>query len=164
MRAVSVVVVDLPFVPVIAITRPVSHREASSTSPMTGTPALRAAVIASWSGGTPGLSTTRSALANSSGRCGPTSTAIPAARRAVRPVDSLVSFSVTLAPRARSNSAAAIPLRPPPATTTCLPLTLKLMSRSPQLQRRQAEEREDDRENQEPRDDLRLRPSDELEV
>ena len=40
---VSVVVVDLPFVPVIAMTRPFSHRDASSSSPMIGTPAARAA-------------------------------------------------------------------------------------------------------------------------
>ena len=40
---VSVVVVDLPFVPVIAMTRPFNHRDASSSSPMTGTPAARAA-------------------------------------------------------------------------------------------------------------------------
>ena len=37
-RPVSAVVVDLPFVPVIAITRPCSQRDASSISPMTGTP------------------------------------------------------------------------------------------------------------------------------
>ena len=37
-RPVSAVVVDFPFVPVIAMTRPRSQREASSTSPMTGTP------------------------------------------------------------------------------------------------------------------------------
>ena len=36
MRPVSVVVVDLPLVPVIATMRPVSHREASSISPMIG--------------------------------------------------------------------------------------------------------------------------------
>ena len=38
-RPVSVVVVDLPFVPVIATIRPRSQRDASSSSPMTGTPA-----------------------------------------------------------------------------------------------------------------------------
>ena len=42
-RPVSVVVVDLPFVPVIATIRPRSQRDASSSSPMTGTPARRAA-------------------------------------------------------------------------------------------------------------------------
>ena len=45
-RPVSAVVVDLPFVPVMATTRPRSHRDASSTSPMTGTPAARAAATA----------------------------------------------------------------------------------------------------------------------
>src|SRR5215813_12288192 len=38
------------------------------------------------------------------------------------------------------------------------------MSSSPQFQRRETEEREDDRENQEARDDLRLSPADELEM
>src|SRR5215831_20028738 len=38
------------------------------------------------------------------------------------------------------------------------------MSSLPQLQRREAEEREDDRENQKSRDDLGLRPADELEM
>ena len=42
-RPTSVVVVDLPFVPVIATTRPRSQREASSSSPITGTPRERAA-------------------------------------------------------------------------------------------------------------------------
>ena len=41
-NAVKVVVVDLPFVPVIAMMRPAIQREASSTSPMMGTPAARA--------------------------------------------------------------------------------------------------------------------------
>ena len=63
-RPVSAVVVDLPFVPVIAITRPCSQRDASSISPMTGTPRSRAACTAGCSGGTPGLSTTRSAFVN----------------------------------------------------------------------------------------------------
>ena len=42
-RPVSVVVVDFPFVPVIATMRPLSQRDASSISPITGTPACRAA-------------------------------------------------------------------------------------------------------------------------
>ena len=45
-RPVSAVVVDFPFVPVIAITRPFSHRDASSTSPITGMPRARAASTA----------------------------------------------------------------------------------------------------------------------
>ena len=39
---VSVVVVDLPFVPVMATTRPLSQRDAISSSPITGMPARRA--------------------------------------------------------------------------------------------------------------------------
>src|SRR5262245_51512217 len=38
------------------------------------------------------------------------------------------------------------------------------MALSSEFQRGEAEEREDDRENHEPRDDLRLAPADELEV
>jgi hypothetical protein len=60
-RPTSVVVVDLPLVPVMAMTLPASHREASSSSPMTGTPAARAAASGASSGGTPGLVTMRSA-------------------------------------------------------------------------------------------------------
>ncbi len=58
---VSVVVVDLPFVPVIATIRPLNQREASSISPITGTPARRAAATWGCKGETPGLSTMRSA-------------------------------------------------------------------------------------------------------
>ena len=59
---VSAVVVDLPFVPVIAISVAPGSRKryASSISAMTSTPAARAAVI-SGSVGTPGDITTRSA-------------------------------------------------------------------------------------------------------
>ena len=67
-RPVSAVVVDLPLVPVIAITRPCSHRDASSISPTIGMPRARAACTAGCSGGTPGLSTTRSADVNVSRR------------------------------------------------------------------------------------------------
>ena len=50
----SVVVVDLPLVPVIAIDRPSSQREASSSSPMIGTPAPRGSSNSGCHGGTPG--------------------------------------------------------------------------------------------------------------
>ena len=70
--------------------------------------------------------------------------------------------SVTVAPRRTSSSAAATPLRaapddhhPRPATLNDSPIVL-----SPQLQRRQAEQREDDRDDHEPRDDLRFFPAD----
>ena len=49
---------------VIAITRPCSQRHASSISPMTRMPRSRAATTDGRSGGTPGLSTTRSARVN----------------------------------------------------------------------------------------------------
>src|SRR5262249_36901054 len=57
-RPVSAVVVDLPFVPVMAITRPCSQRDASSISAITGMPLARAASITGCSVGTPGLTTT----------------------------------------------------------------------------------------------------------
>jgi hypothetical protein len=43
MRPISVVVVDFPFVPVIAMIGPRTHRDASSSSPITSTPRDRAA-------------------------------------------------------------------------------------------------------------------------
>ena len=67
MRPVSVVVVDFPFVPVIATMRPRTQREASSSSPITGMPARRADSISGCLDGTPGLSTIRSASANVAG-------------------------------------------------------------------------------------------------
>ena len=67
-RPVNTVVVDLPFVPVMAMTRPRSHRYASSISAMTGTPRARAVWMTGCSGGTPGLITIRSALVNVSRR------------------------------------------------------------------------------------------------
>ena len=80
MRPVSVVVVDFPFVPVIATMRPVSQRDASSISPMMGTPASRAAAICGWSSGMPGLTTSKSADVNVSSRCAPNSRATRASR------------------------------------------------------------------------------------
>ena len=84
MRPVNVVVVDFPFVPVIATMRPVSQRDASSISPMTGTPASRAAAICGWSSGTPGLSTSKSADVNVSSRCAPSSSATPCVAQLIR--------------------------------------------------------------------------------
>ena len=61
-RPVSAVVVLLPFVPVMATTGTSSRsRQASSTSPTTGTPARRAAAMPGSVSGTPGETTTRSA-------------------------------------------------------------------------------------------------------
>ena len=65
-RPTSVVVVDFPFVPVIATIGPRSQRDASSSSPITGTPAALARAISGRSIGTPGLSTIKSAVSNDS--------------------------------------------------------------------------------------------------
>src|SRR5215471_19503370 len=86
-----------------------------------------------------------------------------ARRRSASGRSARVSASVTTAPRETSRSAAARPLFPAPTTSTCCPRTSKLIA-SPQLQREQTEEREDDREDQKPRDDLRFLPADEFEV
>ena len=63
-RPMSVVVVDFPFVPVTAITRPLVQRHANSSSPMISTPRRRARSNTGWSIGTPGLVTIRSAPSN----------------------------------------------------------------------------------------------------
>ncbi len=123
-RPVSAVVVDFPFVPVIAITRPSSHLEASSTSPITATPRARAAAMTGCSDGTPGLNTTRSALVKVSSLWPPSSSPTPSASSARASATSdRVSDSVTRAPRRTSSSAAAIPLRAAPATVIRFPAT-----------------------------------------
>src|SRR5262252_41088 len=172
-RPVNSVVVDFPFVPVIATMRPRSHRDASSSSPMTGTPAFRAFATTGCSGGTPGLITIRSASANVSARCPPSSSATPSWRSGSASDASVrVSDTVTRAPRFASSSAAAMPLLAAPATVTRLPFTSgsratshePRATTSPQFQRRQTEQREDDSDNHEPADDLRLAPPALLEV
>ena len=61
-RPTRVVVVDFPFVPVMATIGPRSQRAASSSSPITRTPADFARAISGRSIGTPGLSTIRLAV------------------------------------------------------------------------------------------------------
>ena len=125
-RPTSVVVVDLPFVPVMATTRPRIMRDASSTSPMIGTRARRARASAGCRSGTPGLSTIRSAAANSAGSCGPSRSSTPAsARPAASGSSGFTSASVTRAPRRASRCAAAMPLRAAPTTRTRWPETWK---------------------------------------
>src|SRR5204863_6145058 len=87
-----------------------------------------------------------------------------ARRRSIPSNDSRVSVSVTRAPRRASSSAAAMPLLAAPTTTTRRPATVKLPTSSPQLQGGEAEERKDHRHDQEPRNDLRLAPSNQFEV
>src|ERR1044071_9254399 len=166
-RPINVVVVDFPFVPVIAMRRPVIQRDANSSSPIVSTPFARAASNAACSVGTPGLVTIRSAPASVSARCPPSSNSMPCAlKRSAASNVSRVSVSITRAPRRSASSAAAMPLRAAPTTTTRRPRTENPVAStpSPQLQRRQAEQRKDDSHDQKARDHLRLAPSDQLEV
>src|SRR5215510_1287704 len=92
---------------------------------------------------------------------------MPAARR--RPASftvDRVSVNTTRAPLRASNSAAATPLLAAPTTTTRRPSTVNdsLRTPSPQLQRRETEQRKDDGDDEKARDHLGLAPSNELEV
>src|SRR5262245_49561141 len=166
-RPNSVVVVDFPFVPVIATIGPFTQRDASSSSPMISVPCRRAASNTGCSVCTPGLTTTKSACSNVATVWPPTSSATPASRsRALSGTLWRLSVSTTCAPRRASSSAAAIPLRAAPTTTTRRPTTENASSAtpSPQLQRCQTEQRKDDRRDQKACDDLGLAPSDQFEV
>src|ERR1051325_1339656 len=164
-RPMSVVVVDLPFVPVIAMTRPVSLRHANSSSPIVSTPFARAVSNTGCSEGTPGLVTMRSADASVAASWPPSSSATPRAlNRPAAAKASLVSGSTTCAPRRAASSAAAMPLRAAPTTTTRRPRTENSSTPSPQLQRCQAEQRKEDGHDHESGDHLRLAPADQLEV
>ena len=66
--AINMVTVDFPLVPVTATTGTVARSIPRSTSPRTGTPAAAAAANTGCPGRTPGLGTTRSARATSSGQ------------------------------------------------------------------------------------------------
>ena len=83
MSPTSVVVVDLPLVPVIAISVLATKRDASSISPVTVTPAARAAASSGISG-TPGDSTISSAPVNVARRWPPSSRSTPAGQLAQR--------------------------------------------------------------------------------
>jgi hypothetical protein len=119
----SVVVVDLPLVPVMATTGAAMNCAASSSSPVMGTPALRAAATSA-SGGTPGDSTTSCADRKLCARCPPSSRATPAgsaASAAASAASGWRSVTVTRAPRRAHSAAAATPERPRPTTSTRLP-------------------------------------------
>ena len=122
-RPVSVVVVDLPFVPVIAMTRPRSQRDASSSSPITGTPRARAASIAGCSrrhAGTQhdqiGAGERRRRVAAELERDAGVAQPLPRRRSASR-----VRSASPSRRGARAARAAAMPLRAAPTTTTRLP-------------------------------------------
>ena len=115
-------VVVLPLVPVSASQGggfgPRS-RQASSTSPITSTPAAAAAVSSGASGRQPGETTSRSVPAG--GACAPSAIAAPPAASAPVRVDAARSTTVTVAPSRSSTRAAASPDAPAPATTTRRP-------------------------------------------
>ncbi len=119
---VRVVVVVLPLVPVMARQSASITRQASSSSPMMGTPRARTAVRAGRSSGTPGLTTTSSAPRKASSGWPPAQRATPsrssARASAVRPSRAPESEASTRVPSRRSRRAAATPLLARPTTAT----------------------------------------------
>src|SRR4051794_37729598 len=173
--ATSAVVVDLPLVPVMATngasgaTRSRS-RQNSSMSPTTGTPAASArAADQCGSGcvrGTPGDRIRALRPDQSAARRSRVPMPCPAAL-ATRAGSS--SQARTPAPPAASASAVARPEPPSPNSATRCPAKLvtgvmEASSGSAQLQRRQADQRQQDGDDPEPDDDLRLLPALLLEV
>ena len=106
----SSAVVVLPFVPVTATKRCGSSRQASSSSPRTGSPRSRAAAITGASFGTPGLLTTQATPSSSSTPSTPRCASSPAGTSG-RPE----SVPITR-PCASSTRAAAAPDRASPTT------------------------------------------------
>src|SRR5512142_391380 len=161
----SVVTVDLPFVPATAATCPRKRRYPSSSSPHSGVPARRSASSGSLAAGTPGDRTTRSApdAALASGRPRTNATCGGMAWPRDVSTDSFgrSSNSVTRAPSRRRTSAATNPDRPAPTTTAFFPPKVSI---SPDLERAHGEKRQDDGDDPEADDDLRLGPALELEV
>ena len=122
---VSAVVVVFPFVPVIATNSAVIVRYASSISAITGIPRARQAASDGWAAGTPGLTTTSSAVRKASSGCPPTMRRTPSARSARasggRTSSARASVPVTRARRAWRSRQAATPLRASPTTVTARP-------------------------------------------
>src|SRR5579862_491668 len=160
-RPTSVVVVLLPFVPVMATTGHDSMRKASSISLHTGIPRRTAAASSAASRGTPGLGTTRSMSRSRSGPSSPSRSSTPAGTRGAPLAAGRASATRTRAPRCASAAATASPVRRKPTTRTCRPGSI---AASAELQRREREQRTDDRDDPEADDDLRLGPAEELEV
>ncbi len=121
----SVVVVVLPFVPVIAVIWQGVRRYASSTSLSTGTPAASAACIKGKSQGIPGLSTIISCSQAISSGFFPVQSRKPSCSScsALGMLSRFfISCSVTSAPSCFSNAAAAMPLFAIPQTSAFFPL------------------------------------------
>src|SRR5512145_2820617 len=161
----SAVVVLLPLVPVMATTGTSPRkRQASSTSPQTGTPVRRAAWIGAMESGTPGETTTRSAPEKSPSSWPPSTLRIgspaSAASGSASSASGLRSVTVTFAPSRAQSFAAATPLFASPMTVTfLLRRTGASATGLPQLERQEGDERQHDRDDPEAHDDLGLRPA-----
>src|SRR5688500_1265343 len=160
------VVVDFPLVPVTPTTRcggsEARAKANNSMSPMTGTPARRAYSAIGWRlSGTPGDTTTPSKPRSTEWSRSPTSALPATAARA----SSRLSQAITSAPLATSASTLARPERARPRTAYRFPAKAGLVIiASPQLQGRQAGERQHEADDPEADDDRRLRPAELLEM
>src|SRR6516165_1876105 len=172
--ATSAVVVDFPLVPVIATSGDCGaqrrrSRQNSSMSPITSTAAARASPTgqcgAGWVSGTPGASTSAEILDQSSWRKSAVGTP---ALVAFATASALSSQPTTSAPPASSALALASPDPPSPKSATFFPanvvIGIKLSARSSQLESREAGKRKHHRYDPESNDDLRLCPSQLLEM
>src|SRR5881296_448207 len=170
--ATSAVVVVLPLVPVIAIKRvpvPAKAWKPRSISERIGTRASRAAASGGASGGTPGETITAAASRICARSWRPTSSATP---RSVRSVSSAsppygwsdASLAYTRTPSRASSRVAATPLFPSPMTATTPPPAPATPRGSSHLQRRERDRRAHHPQDVEPHHDLRLRPTQFLEV
>jgi hypothetical protein len=106
----SSVVVVLPFVPVTATNRFGRSRQASSSSPSTGTPRSRAAAITDASFGTPGLFTTQATPPSSS------TPSVPRWASTSSGTSGVPESTATTSPCALSMRTAAVPDRASPTT------------------------------------------------
>src|SRR5215210_3438210 len=117
--------------------------------------------------GTPGLTTTSSIWSKSHDGTSPASSLttpspLSASASFGQSMNSFRSFRTTSAPRAARKRTDATPLRPAPMTSTFLPSSS--ITHLAKLQRRKAQQREQDRDDEEAEDDLRLLPARHLEV
>src|ERR1700728_2591228 len=168
----SAVVVDLPLVPVMATkgasgARRRRSRQNNSMSPITSTAAFCASATvqcgAGCVSGTPGASSSAAIFDQSSVRKSAVGT--PAAF-ALATLRASSSKAATSAPPASSAWALASPEPPRPNMATFLPakVVTGITTKLSQLQGRQARERKHHRDDPETNDDLRLGPSELLEM
>src|SRR5450631_2402720 len=159
------VVVVLPLAPVMAAIGPARNCAASSISPITGSPRLRACTSCGASTGTPGLTTIKSCPRKVRSPCPPVSTVMPCSSRSRissrSSASGLESDTVTRAPRDFRKSAEATPDLPRPTTRTRLFCSSIQLS---QFQGGQREQREDQRCDPEAHNHFRLRPAQQFEV